>query len=813
MSFQLLVLDIEGNNLIFCLKYSFVHAAQQLPADAKQILSNSVVHGYVCNLIETGCFVRFLGHLTGFSPRKRALDDRNTDLSEAFYAEEKIAKLQGPDSGGSESDWVENFRIGCAVEGRIHEAKDVGVVISFEKYADVGGKALENGSTVRAVVLDVAKTERMVNLSLKPEFLKRSDKDSNAPVSKKKRKREAKELKSEDYLVVSLLECYCALGYAAVADYNTQRLHKKQFSHVETVIATILALPSDETAGQLLLLLESCRQKAETSSSKKVEKRSGYDVGGFLGRVHITETNDQHNVENPFSIYKVGQTLTARVIGKCSASEKNEKVGLWELSLKPSVLSTSPVEGNKQMDVDFNYSVGQLVNGYVYRMDNEWVWGTISRQAFVLDSSREPDELLNFQKRFMVGSIISGHVLSMNREIKSLRSVPRPFSAFANGVQNLAKAAAHQMRGGDVLGGRVWKVLPSVGGILVQIGPHIYGKVHYTELTDSWVSDPLSGYHERQFVKCKVLEINHSVKGTVHVDLSLRTSSDGTGSWDCHFENVEDIQPNMEIKGYVPEGCFFMLSRNLDGKILLGNLSDGYVQDPGKELPVGKLVTGKILSVGPLSKRVEVTLKVADKNNARHPSQMVLKAGDLSSLHIGDGVKGRIKRVESFGLFIVIDDTNLTELAGQRVTANILKVDVERRRISLGMKASYFEDEDHEVSTSSLDSGEEMEADLDDYSVAKLQLEDDMPQSSKSDSKLELEDGSALVHVVSRASVPSLEVVLDDMEEDDVADVPRTTDEFERAVRTSPNSSFVWIKTIKYMQFMLSMADVEEPVR
>jgi len=194
-------------------------------------------------------------------------------------------------------------------------------------------------------------------------------------VSKKKRKREAKELKvhesvtatveivKDDYLVVSLPECGYAIGYVAVTDYNTQRLHKKQFSHGETVTATIMALPSDETTGRLLLLLESSSQKAENSSSKKAKKRSGYDVGtlvqaelteirplelrlkfgsGFLGRVHITETNDQPDVENPFSIYKVGQTLTAKVIGKCSPSEKNKKVNLWELSLKPSMLSGWP---------------------------------------------------------------------------------------------------------------------------------------------------------------------------------------------------------------------------------------------------------------------------------------------------------------------------------------------------------------------------------------------------------------------------------------------------------------------------------------
>ncbi|CAL5400619.1 unnamed protein product [Camellia sinensis] len=38
-------------------------------------------------------------------------------------------------------------------------------------------------------------------------------------------------------------------------------------------------------------------------------------------------------------------------------------------------------------------------------------------------------------------------------------------------------------------------------------------------------------------------------------------------------------------------------------------------------------------------------------------------------------------------------------------------------------------------------------------------------------------------------------------------DIPRSVDEFEKLVRVSPNSSFVWIK---YMAFMLSLADVEK---
>ncbi|MBA0615649.1 hypothetical protein Godav_015770 [Gossypium davidsonii] len=71
---QLLVLDIEGNNIVLSAKFSLISSAEQLPSDISQIRPNTVVHGYVCNLIETGCFVRFLGRLTGFSPRSKVTE-------------------------------------------------------------------------------------------------------------------------------------------------------------------------------------------------------------------------------------------------------------------------------------------------------------------------------------------------------------------------------------------------------------------------------------------------------------------------------------------------------------------------------------------------------------------------------------------------------------------------------------------------------------------------------------------------------------------------------------------------------------------
>ncbi|RVW22164.1 rRNA biogenesis protein RRP5 [Vitis vinifera] len=105
---QLLVLDVEGNNFILSAKYSLINSAQQLPLDLTQIHPNSVVHmsvefywfqaleficlnqGYICNIIETGCFVRFLGRLTGFSPRNKVMDDQRAVPSEAFFIGQSV---------------------------------------------------------------------------------------------------------------------------------------------------------------------------------------------------------------------------------------------------------------------------------------------------------------------------------------------------------------------------------------------------------------------------------------------------------------------------------------------------------------------------------------------------------------------------------------------------------------------------------------------------------------------------------------------------------------------------------------------------
>ncbi|KAK4392383.1 rRNA biogenesis protein RRP5 [Sesamum angolense] len=1023
---QLLVLDVEGNNLVLTAKYSLVNSIEQLPADVSQIRCHSVVHGYVCNIIDTGCFVRFIGRLTGFAPKTKATDDRRANLSEVFYVgqsvrsnvvdvssdmsritlslkqslccstdasfiqeyfllEEKIAKLQVLDSECPGLSWTGGFGIASIIEGKVHEIKDFGVVISFEKYNDVygfishyqlAGTNVESNSVVRAAVLDVSKIERLVDLSLKPEFINRSKEESSTvQTPKKKRRREAhKELEmnqivsatveivKENYLVLSLPAYNFIIGYASATDYNTQKLPAKQFTHGQSVSATVMALPTPATGGRLLLLLASLSDGVETSRSKRAKKNSGYDVGsliqaeiteikplevrvkfgsGFHGRIHVTEATDDNSAASPFSNYRIGQTLAARIVSKRSKPE-NIKGGYGEDEWLSS-------EG-------FNYSYGQRISGFVYKVDTEWAWLTVSRdvnaQLYILDSSCEPPELAEFQKRFYVGKALTGYVISVNKEKKLLRIVlHKPADGFAEIKENDTNhhLISHIVEGSFV-GGRISKILPGVGGLLVQIDHHHYGKVHFTELKDSWVSNPLMGYHEGQIVKCKVLEINRGVKSTVHVDLSLRSAPDGShdlistdsgihigfyhlfglqplfnycrqeselgsspapfseiGAELCHgggkarilqvseenwvkpsffsktqqwqrvghtsiqrVDKITDLHPDMVVRGYVKnissKGCFIMLSRKMDAKILLCNLSDSFVENPENEFPVGKLVIGKVLSVEPLSKRVEVTLKTSSES-----SKLKSDPTHLNHIVVGDIISGRIKRVESYGLFIAIDHTNVVGLchvselsddhiddpetafkAGERMKAKVLKVDKDRNRVSLGMKSSYIKDEGvlHTHPSHSLD----FAIDTNDSVVLAPKIRQSNSVCIENiNNKPENHYHPILADAESRALVPPLEVPLDEIEslgiEGDVGqdvinvteadtiedknkrrakkkgreereqeirtaeerllekDIPRNADDFEKLIRSSPNSSFIWIK---YMAYMLSLADIEK---
>ncbi|PSS21108.1 RRNA biogenesis protein [Actinidia chinensis var. chinensis] len=169
------------------------------------------------------------------------------------------------------------------------------------------------------------------------------------------------------------------------------------------------------------------------------------------------------------------------------------------------------------------------------------------------------------------------------------------------------------------------------------------------------------------------------------------------------------------------------------------------------------------------------------------------------------------------------------------------------------MKNSYFE-ENYDVQAPSKQKSDDEDDENDHMVDTQLNMLPGSGSSGIQNFDIEYENGEypVLSDVEARASILPLEVPLDDIENsgtDDVIcqskeqvdyvdakdekskrqakrkekeqrereiraaeerllekDVPRSADEFEKLVRSSPNSNFVWIK---YMAFVLSLADVE----
>ncbi|EMS48920.1 rRNA biogenesis protein rrp5 [Triticum urartu] len=924
---QLLVLDTEGQNLVLSAKHSLINTANDIPSEISQMQAGAVVHGYICNIIEAGCFVRFLGHLTGFSPKDKAVDRPIEKLSDVFCvgqsvrshvlnvnAESARVKLSlqqsmcsSPDCSfiqgyflldqkiaalkysapSTSHDWVKYFGIGSLVKGEVGAVEEYGVILNFKDHPDVvgliehhqlGGSTVKVGSSVKGLVVDLS--DGVVNLSLKPELVGSVSKDEK----KKKRHRAAVldlelreevnavvEIVKDSYMVLSVPEYNHAIGFAPLMDYNSQLLPQHHYDNGQCINVVVGSIPSSDPSGRLILLPKGSAHDSNISSSKRAKKKSDYKVGSLVeaeiidikplevilkfgvnlhGRIHITEVLEEDCSEHPFSKLKIGQKVHARIVAQAEHSAKTGRNLKWELSIKPSLLKAD-LEESTASEAELNHSINDIIRAYVVKVDTEWVWLTVSRKVmahlFILDSSVEPSELKEFQQCYSVGQAVKGRIIGVNREKRLLR-----LKAFDNqcmlenidDTQKTVSSIAEHTKEGDIIGGRIQRILPGVGGLVIQIGPHLHGRVHYTEIVDSWVPEPLSGIHEGQFVKCKVLAVSRQAEGSVRVDLSLRSRKlDNLTTCAPRFEKINDLCPGTEVKGYVknvnPKGCFIMLSRMVEARIILSNLSDEYVENPQKDFSVGMLVQGRVLSAEPLSGKVEVSLRKSTGSKSQ-------KLDDISysDLHVGDIVDGQVKRVESYGLFVTIKSSELvglchvSELSDEPVldinacykAGDI--IDEDRHRVSLGLKESYFDSDLTDDENGNKNDGGRVPMDI-----------SRAPQMSGGFNSTLVLPGRE-----PRASVPPLQVALDEYEVSDQEgdqkaheiangnesnwhpdsytiflpreieisaleeralqkDIPQTPDEFEKLVRSSPNSSFVWIK---YMAFLLDLADVEK---
>ncbi|GAA5841896.1 hypothetical protein JCM11251_005414 [Rhodosporidiobolus azoricus] len=397
------------------------------------------------------------------------------------------------------------------------------------------------------------------------------------------------------------------------------------------------------------------------------------------------------------------------------------------------------------------------------------------------------EDLVVVSKNAEKGFVIVGLVPS-----KSAASLARAGGSAANGAEG-GKITFEQIEEGKLYPGKVASRLSS-GVVLVQLAKsNVRGRVALTELSDDYSTDVSSLFGAGATVQAVVLSKDEDQR---RVDLSLRASriraaqgEDAGEVKDVRVESVEDLKPGQTVRGFVKNvanaGVFVELGKEVTARVLIKELFDDYVKEWKPRFKVGQLVEGKVLSVDKITSQVEFSLRkgATVKKDAVSDLPGLAEAG----LEKGQVVNGTVKRVQDYGAFVKIEGTSVQGLChkskvtddetgswkehvreGQTVKAVVLDINLETKKVSLGLKKSLFpegalESEDEAESDEEGDEDEEMdgeEGDSDEGEDLDLQaiLNGAGAEDSEEDEEDEEEDvemGEPEVPVASTSKLPS----------------------------------------------------------
>ncbi|TKB69021.1 MAG: 30S ribosomal protein S1 [Nitrospira sp.] len=231
-------------------------------------------------------------------------------------------------------------------------------------------------------------------------------------------------------------------------------------------------------------------------------------------------------------------------------------------------------------------------------------------------------------------------------------------------------------------------------GAFVELEPGVEGLVHVSEM--SWT-------HEVRHPS-RVVAVGDQVEAAVlNVDpasrkISLGMKQTAPNPWDM-IEGKYPVGTRIEgkVKSLTDFGAFIGLEEGIDGLIHISDMSwTKHIKHPSELFKKGQKVEAIVLRIDKEKER----LSLGYKQLARDPWDEAIPA----RYHIGDSVTGKVSKVADFGIFIELDagveglihvsESGLEPSAKLEekfklqddVTAKIIKVDREERKIALSLR-------------------------------------------------------------------------------------------------------------------------------
>ena len=371
--------------------------------------------------------------------------------------------------------------------------------------------------------------------------------------------------------------------------------------------------------------------------------------------------------------------------------------------------------------------VGDIVEVYLERVENALGEAVISR-----DKARREESWVKLEKAFEAGEKVDGVIFNQVkggftvdldgavaflprsqvdirpiRDVTPLMGVPQPFQILkmdrrrGNIVVSrrtvLEESRAEQrheivanLEEGQVIEGMVKNITDY--GAFVDLGG-IDGLLHVTDIAWRRVNHPTEVLNIGQTVRVKIIKINHD---THRISLGMKQLLDDP------WQGIEAKYPvearfHGRVTNITDYGAFVELEPGIEGLIHVSEMSWTKKNvHPGKIVSTSQEVDVQVLEVDPVKRRISLGLKQTLAN----PWEVFAE-----KYPVGTEVEGEVKNKTEFGLFIGLDGdvdgmVHLSDLdwnrpgeqvieeykKGDMVKAKVLDVDVEKERISLGIK-------------------------------------------------------------------------------------------------------------------------------
>jgi small subunit ribosomal protein S1 len=229
-------------------------------------------------------------------------------------------------------------------------------------------------------------------------------------------------------------------------------------------------------------------------------------------------------------------------------------------------------------------------------------------------------------------------------------------------------------------------------GAFVDLGG-IDGLLHLTDLSWGRVKHPSDVVKAEQELDVIILKFDKE-KQRISLGLKQLASDPWAGAAEKYPAGGK-VQG--KIVGIVDYGVFVELEQGIEGLVHVSEMSwNKKIQHPSKVAKVGDAVDVVVLDIKPSDRRVSLGMKQAQ------PDPWLLTA---EKYPVGTVITGKVRNIAEFGAFVEIEDgfdglvhvgdvswtgrvKNPHEVfkKGEPVTAKVLKIDVENRRVSLGIK-------------------------------------------------------------------------------------------------------------------------------